>query len=136
VIESAIVAALLADPAVVALVADRVYETEVPERGMSDTRPAVVVADRVSATNPVSQDGAGAAGVYRIQVDAWARSRAKAHEVAASVRAALNGKAGIFAGEALQMIAQAPGSERSFRDREVGLHRTTADYMVHAAEAA
>lgn len=86
-IEQGLVAELLADAGVAAIVGTRVHPGAVPQNG---SLPAIVY-QRISSIRDVDMSGPQSFTQVRIQVDCWHTSYAGAKSLADAVRSALNG---------------------------------------------
>lgn len=115
---------LTADAAVAALAADRVYTEVLPQ---APAVPAVVFTE-VAGDEDYALDGPTGASSRRVQVDAWAKTRAEATALANAVKAALSGHAGAAAGFAVEGAFLL--SERWDFDAETSLYRTSQDYEM------
>jgi hypothetical protein len=115
---------LTSDAGVAALAADRVY-TEVLPQG--PVVPAVVFTE-VAGDEDVALDGPTGARSRRVQIDAWAKTRAEATSLGLAAKAALSGHAGAAAGLDLQGVFLL--AERWDFDAETSLYRTSQDYEV------
>lgn len=76
---------LLADSAVTALIADRVYPLQLPQ---SAALPAVTY-QRVSGTEGITYDGPSGLGRSRLQFDCWATTYGSVVEVFSAIKSAL-----------------------------------------------
>jgi len=123
-VEEAMRALLLADPAVSALVAARIYPAPLPQ---GPTLPALCY-QRISATRTRSQEGPSGRARARFQVDAWASTYDAARAAAAAVRRACDGFRGVVSGVELQEVQLA--TDRDLYEPDVQLHRVSADYFV------
>lgn len=123
-VEEAVRALLVADPAVSALVSARVYPAPLPQ---SPALPALSY-QRISATRTRSQEGPSGRARCRFQVDAWASTYDDARQLAAATRRALDGFRGVVAGVELQEVQLA--TDRDLYEPDVKLHRVSADYFV------
>jgi hypothetical protein len=122
-IESAVRAVLLADPAVTALVGAgaeaRIYPLILPQGAAF---PALTY-QRVSSVTQYAQDGPGLAR-QRIQIDAWAMTYRAAKDLARAVRSALEGhRAGNIQGVFVD-------PERDFYEADTRLYRASTDFYV------
>ena len=115
---------LTADAGVAALVGDRVFTEVLPQ---APTVPAVVFA-QVAGDEDVALDGPTGVGSRRVQIDAWAKSRAEATALALAVRAALAGHSGAAAGFEVHGVFLL--TERWDFEPETSLYRTSQDYEV------
>lgn len=117
----AVRAALLADVAVTALVADRVYPLQAPQ---NPTLPFLVLT-QVSDVPASTFTGApaGLLSAVRMQVDAYAERYAEAHELAAAVDDCL----GALSGTPISAIRE---NTTDSRDDGTELYRAGGDYLV------
>ena len=86
-IEQGLVAELLADSAVSAIVSTRVHPGAIPQKG---ALPAIVYT-RVSSLRTVDMDGPSDFVQVRLRVDCWHTSKSGVSSLADAVRLALNG---------------------------------------------
>lgn len=93
-IESDLRTFLLAQPAVSALIVDRLYPARLPQ---GVTLPAVTY-QRIAGNSEISHDGPGDLARARIQIDCWADSYATMVSLAKAIRAALSGYRGPMGG--------------------------------------
>jgi len=115
---------LTSDAGVAALAADRVYTEVLPQ---SPTVPALVFTE-VAGDEDVALDGPTGTRSRRVQVDAWAATRAEATSLGLAARATLSGHTGAAAGfevEGVFLLA-----ERWNYDSETRLYRTSQDYEI------
>lgn len=122
---------LLADPAVTALVGQRMHPESLPQ---NVTYPALSFA-QVSAVR--ERDLCGPAGFAhpRVTINSWAETYAVAHQLATAVRQALDG----FHGEAFVPAGVRIGSVRIDNELdgdepEIGLYRVLQDYIISHSE--
>lgn len=117
---------LLADAAVVALVATRVYPKTLPQ---APTFPAITF-QRISRVPMADKlDAPGTLARPRVQVDVWGKTDTEVDALATAVRHRLNGFKGTVAGEGdVQRIAL--DTNEDLYDAELQLHRHRADYFV------
>ena len=115
---------LAEDLGVAALAAGRVFTEVLPQGGAV---PAVVF-NQVAGDDDVALDGPTGVGSFRVQVDAWAKTRADATALGLAVRAALAGHSGAAAGLEVQAVFLL--TERWDFDSETSLYRTSQDYEV------
>jgi hypothetical protein len=97
---TALVALLLADSAVSALVADRIGAATLPERM---ARPNITY-QLISAQRVNANDGPAGLVFATIQVSCWADAHKTAKQVAAAVRERLNGFTGSAGGLTVQSL--------------------------------
>jgi len=132
VIDEGLVAFLLADDPIIALVSDRVYGVRIPQGSM--TFPLVVV-QRVSTARILTMDGSGASGDLispRFQIDAYGVTHASAKAVTEAVRAALHGHTGATGGVAIS--AALANEEALSYDEDTKLYRIRSEYIVWLEE--
>ena len=115
------------DAGVAALAADRVYTEVLPQ---SPALPAVVFTE-VAGGEDYALDGPTGAGTRRVQVDAWAKTRAEATALGAALSAALSGHDGAAGGLVVEGVFLL--DERWDFDPATGLYRTGQDYEVWVA---
>jgi hypothetical protein len=124
--ESAIRSALLADPAVAALVGARVVPMKLPQK---PELPAIVYQRISTPGDPPALDGAKVAPRIRVQLSLWAGTFDEARQLAAAVDARLNGYSGANGdGTSLRLVWLANLSDDY--EPETGLYRVIADYRV------
>lgn len=114
-------------PGVAALVRDRVFSETLPQR---PTMPAVTFT-LVSGDRDITIDGWHGAMAQRVQVDAWADSRAGATTLGAAVLEVLAGHSGAAGG--FEVMGVALVLERWDYEPETKLWRVTQDFEVHVA---
>ncbi len=126
--ETAVRAALLADPAVAALVGSRIYPMRLPQ---NPALPAVVF-QRISAPpDGLTIDGRAGRVPIRLQLSLWAQTYDGARALMAAVDARLDGYSGSNGdGTALRLVALKNMSDDY--EPETGLYRVIADYRVIA----
>jgi hypothetical protein len=131
--ENVLRAKLLATPAVVALVAERIY----PAEGVPQGSPMPVIAhDRISAADGVLDlDGDTAPDEVRVQLNCWATSYDAAMAVAAAVRTALQGWAGQNPQGSTQKV-ECGAPRKMPKDQELKLFGFRMDALVTIQEAA
>ena len=100
------------------------YSEVLPQNGAV---PALVF-NEVAGDNDVDLDGPTGVGSRRVQVDAWAETRAEATAVALAARAALDGHSGGAEGLDVQSIFHM--TQRWGFDAQTKLFRTSQDYEV------
>ena len=115
---------LVNDAGVAALAADRVYTEVLPQ---SPVVPAVVFTE-VASDEDVALDGPTGTRSRRLQIDAWATTRAEATSLGLAVRQVLSGHVGAAAG--LDVQGAFLLAERWDFDSETALYRTSQDYDV------
>lgn len=124
-------AALLADPAVVALVVDRVGPAPLPQK---PTLPAVTL-QTISDPQIVDYDGVSVLRQQRIQVNQWATTAAGVTTLRHAVEAALarlSTPAGRW-GDLRDCLPSGGGNDTY--DDEVGCHGWQSDYLVKGVES-
>ena len=115
---------LTTDARVAALAADRVFTEVLPQ---SPAVPAVVFTE-VAGDEDYALDGPTGTSSRRVQIDAWAKTRAEATSLGLAVKGALSGHAGAAAGLDVQSVFFL--TERWNFDAETALYRTSQDYEV------
>lgn len=131
-IETTIRTRLLADAAVAALVADRVYI------GIPPQRPSVpyIIVTKVDKVSPLTLDGAMGPNRLRLQIDCWAQGADEARSLATAV----NGEDDQSSRGALPGFSSRPDSVRLTEltveraldyEPDTRLYRIGADYTVH-----
>ena len=134
-IESGLVAHLLADSAVAAIIGEKVHPGVIPQGG---TPPAIVYT-RVSSIRTLDMDGPGTLVEVRLRIDCWHTSYAGVKSLADAVRSALNG-VGItsprtLGAEPVQLVyLDNDGDQPSF-DGDQRDHRVSQDWIVIHLEA-
>lgn len=129
--EAALIAKLLANSALTALVSTRINWSRRPQ---GEALPAVVL-HRIDGQPDYHHAGPSGLVVSRVQVDAWASSYGSAKSVARAVEAAVTGFA--FTQGAIRFDVILVASERDSTD-EIAPNtyfRTSLDLMVHHAAA-
>lgn len=86
-LEQGLVAHLLADSPVAAIVSNRIHPSAVPQGGAT---PAIVY-NRISSLRDVDMDGPMDFIQVRLRIDCWSTSYGGAKDLASAVRVALNG---------------------------------------------
>ncbi len=124
--ETALRVALLADPAIAALVGTRVYPMELPQ---NPTLPAIVY-QRISTPGETPMlKHAQVAPRIRIQLSLWAGTFGAVRQLAAAVDAKLDGYSGPNGdGTSLRLVWLANMSDDY--EPETKLYRVIADYRV------
>lgn len=112
-------AALVANPAVAALVVGRVFPNVIPQGAVMPAIRYMVVDDLPGNTLP----GGITRRRARLQVDAYAKKYLEAHALAGAIAGALGG----IAGPAVTAIELA---RRDGYEDETGLHRVSMDYSM------
>lgn len=115
---------LTADAGVAALAGGRVYSEVLPQGG---DVPAVVFTE-VAADEDLALDGPTGARSARVQIDAWARTRAEATALGHAVKLALSGHVGAAAG--FEVLLALFVTERWDFDAETSLYRTSQDFEI------
>lgn len=124
--EEGIVAELLADAAVSALVSARVFRL-LPQ---NVTYPAISY-QRISTERFNTLDGPNDLTQIRIQVDSWAATYAAVKALATAVRQALNGVRPLLGGVTVQHVYLVAGDTDDVTiDGDRIDHRVTQDYMI------
>jgi len=134
-IEDAVVAILLADAGVTALVADRVLA---PPAALGTQAP-YVTHRRLATTRVRALAGPSGLADARLRLDCWGRDRAgvsgaaEAADVAQAVRRALDGFAGTAAGVAVR--ASTLSDEANAFESDTRLHRVSLDFLISFVES-
>lgn len=119
---------LLADPAIAAIVANRVFATVIPQ----GVNSASVVVSLISGRGDHHMEGASGLGRSRLQVDAWAPGADVATALGNAVRDRIDGFRGVMgegdAAVTVQGIFLA--DERDGYDDATKLYRLGRDYFV------
>lgn len=118
---------LAADAGVAALAGGRVYSEVLPQAGAV---PAVAFTE-VAADEDIALDGPTGARAARVQIDAWARTRADATALGRAVKLALSGHVGAAAG--FEVLLALFVTERWDFDAETSLYRTSQDFEIWTA---
>jgi len=125
-VEEGLVAELLADAGVSALVGTRVYRL-LPQ---NVTYPAIQY-QRISAERFNTLDGPNDLTQIRMQVDSWSDSYEQVKALATAVRQALNGVRNTLGSQAVQHVYLVAGDTDDVTiDGDRIDHRVTQDYMV------
>lgn len=130
-IEDAIRAVLLADPAVAALVGTRVSPLKLPQGG---SLPAIVY-QRVSTVPLLGLEAPGGPTRSRVQLSLWAATFDQARSLGVAVRDALQGWSGRVGVEDVRLVSMANWLD----DYEAGppeRFRVIADFYVLSMEGA
>lgn len=127
-VEKAIYSKLSGDADVSGLVSSRIYPVNLPQ---TPTYPAIVYS-RVSGQRAHSLSGASNIASPRVQVDAFATTYSGAKDLAAKIRAALNGFRGTVAGITIHGIFLE--SDNDIFDDDFEIYRITSDYFIHYKE--
>lgn len=133
-VEKGIVALLLADAAVTAMVGTRV---EPAGTAQTLARPNIVY-QRVTTNRLYSQDGPAGSGDARVQLSIWADTYATVKDLADKVRTALEGYRGTVAGIVLDSVRLDDEDDMPLppdAGREVGYKGVRQDYRVDFQEA-
>ena len=120
---------LTTDARVAALAADRVFTEVLPQ---SPAVPAVVFTE-VTGDEDYALDGPTGTTSRRVQIDAWAKTRAEATSLGLAVKAALADHTGAAAGFGVEAAFLL--SERWDFDSETSLYRTSQDYEIWTSGA-
>lgn len=133
--EAALVARLVADPAVSALVVDRVSPQPLPQ---ASTLPAVTYYIAGSTEAPLTHDRKVNLPVYRVSIDAWAATPDVAAELMGAIFDALHGQSWLAAPTLdIQLVKHAGGDRQgSPMDELPFAARRIADFHVHARRVA
>ncbi|HOA28100.1 MAG TPA: DUF3168 domain-containing protein [Arachnia sp.] len=130
----AIIARLLADPAVASAVADRITPHWAPQ----GVEPPYIVVSQISATRPHHMGGPSGLVEARVQVDVFAEARAACEALASDVRRALDGYRGAVSAGASTLILQQCHLDNELYELESwdeyaeapALARVTQDYLI------
>jgi hypothetical protein len=126
--EEALIALLIGDGGLAALVGARVHGGSRPQ---GSGLPAVVIA-RIGGAPLYSDEGEVGLDQARMQVDCWGESYASAKLTARAVRRVLSGFEGTVGGITIQFIML--DAERDFREGGANsaeyLFRTTLDFLI------
>lgn len=115
---------LLADSAIAALVAARVY----PVTMAQGNRQTCIVYTRVSGEGDHHMQGASGLSRPRFQVDAWAADPDQAEALSDKVRKRIDGFRGMMGDVRVQGCFFL--NERDDFDAEVGMYRSSRDYAI------
>ena len=119
--EETMVAHLLADTGLSALISARVYPVTLPQNG---TLPAVTYS-KVSGIRHVQLDGTPSSAHSRFRLDGWASSYSGVKALEAALMAAMDGLSGAVG-------AMAP---IDFYEDDTGIYRISVDYYLYHLEA-
>ena len=128
-IEEGLAAFLVANAAVNAIVAGRVYPNKLPQ---TVTLPALTY-QRIDTPRVHSHDTSGATGTAhpRIQFDCWAASYANAKGLADALRGALNGYKGTMGSVNPVTVQSALQEDERFDDfADAGIVRISCDFII------
>ena len=128
-IEQAFRAKVLANGAVVALVADRVYGQRLPQR---PTYPAISVV-KISAPRDHVMEGQSGFVQARFQVDCWSPDDQAAKTLADTVRLAMGGLPATVLGVEINAISLE--DDRDLYDDDLEVYGASVDYLVIYNEA-
>jgi len=132
-LEEGIVAFLIADASVGAVVDNRIYPMMIPQGA---TLPCITF-QRISTPRIVTHDSSGATGDLispRFQFDAWGVTQKSVKEISDVIRKVLHGKTGALAGGVSIRAALADAEEPEF-DPDSELYRSRSDYIIWYQEA-
>jgi len=139
---AALRAHLLADTAIAAIVAARIYPLRLPQPKKDAVNLPAIVLQRISTVRYAHLRGAEALGRPRWQVDCWAATHDAATSLGALVRQRLNGFAGTWTSDespSVDIVVQAIllENEQDFFEEEIqgGLCRHSADYFLYHSTA-
>lgn len=134
---SALRAHLLADAAISAVVAARIYPLRLPQPKKDAVNLPAIVLQRISTVRYAHLRGAEALARPRLQVDCWATTHDAATSLGTLVRQRLNGFAGTWTSDespSVDIAVQAIflENEQDLFEEEIqgGLCRHSADYFV------
>lgn len=129
VIEQALVSLLAGDPAVSAMVEDRIYPETAPQ-GESRAR---LTYQRISGQRVKSLDGPTGLAGPRFQVDCWAATKAESIDLARAVEKALDGFKATVEGVEIQgifMDDERDGQLAPAHGDEEGDRRVSLDFFI------
>jgi len=132
-LEEGIVAFLIADASVGAVVDNRIYGMVMPQGA---TLPCLTY-QRISTPRIVTHDSSGATGDLihpRFQFDAWGVTQKSVKAISDVIRKVLHGKTGALAGGVSIRAAIADNEEPEF-DPDSELWRSRSDYIIWYEEA-
>ena len=118
---------LTQDAAVAALAGDRVWSDLLPQK---PALPAAVLS-LVSGDRDVTLEGWHGVAAQRVQIDAWATTRAQAVALGQAILAVMAGHAGAAGG--LEVQGSVLVLERWDYEPDTKLFRVTQDFEVHVA---
>lgn len=124
--ELAVYSLLKDAPAIIALVADRIFPLLAPQ----DVDVPFLVYQRVSGVRWRSLSGPSGMAQPRMQVDAYAMTYSGAKTLATAVRQTLDGFRGVVAGIRVGGIALQSDQDMPEEDVEPKLFRVSMDFMV------
>lgn len=130
-LEEGIVAFLIADATIHAVVADRIYPMIIPQGA---TLPCLTY-QRISTPRIVTHDSSGATGDLtnpRFQFDGWAVTQKVAKAIADALRTVLHGKRGAMGGVTIR--AALAENEAPEYIAEAELYRSRSDYIIWQEE--
>jgi len=133
-IEQGLVAELLADAGVSALVGTRVHPHVIPQDG---ELPAITY-QRISSQREMQMDGPLSLIRVRMQVDCWSSSYSGAKSLADAVRSALNG-VGIrspktLGSESVQLVFLESDNDLADFEGDKREYRVSQDWMIYHVE--
>jgi hypothetical protein len=119
---------LLADGAVAALVATRIYPVKLPQ---GITAPSIVY-NEISGQGDHHNEGPSGLVAVRMQIAAWAQSADAAHALFLAVKEAIDGYRGMMGSVEVQGVFV--GNWRDLEDATANLRGKVADYFIHYSE--
>ena len=131
-LEEGIVAFLIADADIHAVVEDRIYPMMIPQGA---TLPCLTY-QRISTPRILTHDTSGATGDLtspRFQFDAWAETQKETKAISDALRKVLNGKTGAMGGVTIR--AALAENEVPEYDPDSELYRGRSDYIIWYEEA-
>lgn len=127
VLEEGIAAFLIADAAIGAVVADRIYPMMIPQGA---TIPCLTY-QRISTPRITTHDSSGSTGDLahpRFQFDAWAETQKSAKAISDVLRGVLHGKTGAMGGVTIR--AALADNEVPEYVPDIELYRSRSDYII------
>ena len=129
--EAALIAHLLAQAGITALVGNRINWLRRPQ---GEALPAMAL-QLVSGVPDYLLDGSYSLTESRVQMDAWAKSFLQAKQIARAVEAALSGQRFTQSGVRFAGVFIASERDDTFDETPDTYFRTSLDLMVHHASA-
>ena len=137
-LEEGIVAFLIADATIHAVVEDRIYPMMIPQKalvGGVSYYPCLTY-QRISTPRIITHDSSGATGDLtspRFQFDAWAVTQKAAKAISDALRTVLHGKTGAMGG--VTIGAALADSEVPEYIPDAELYRSRSDYIIWHEES-
>ncbi len=128
-IETILAEALLAAPAIAALVEDRIYPAPLDQLGSGAAQVPAVTYHRISTVAPVCLDGETPMATLRIQFDCWAEPLVGVRALATAVRERLNG----YHGPSLKAVFLTSGGGDEY-EPDTKLRRVQMDFSITCQE--